>query len=220
MFPFLGRPEVAPLATGWIVALVSVACVPDTLPTVAASDTEEEEPGAVAVTVFTDQVQLFMEYPRLVPGLQARFLAHVTVLATGEPVRSGELRLEASLNGGTAKVFEAAQPTRDGLFIPVGAFESPGRYAARILVTSDQARETIPLADLLVHANLDEAHEAARAEAQEDPADTVPFLLEQQWRIPLLLQRPICATRWSRKSAGSTIGSSCGCSSSARRFPV
>ena len=50
----------------------------------------------VSVTVFTDEVELFMEYPRLIRGHEARFLAHVTVLATGQPVRSGSVTLEAT----------------------------------------------------------------------------------------------------------------------------
>ncbi|MBC8451332.1 MAG: efflux RND transporter periplasmic adaptor subunit [Planctomycetes bacterium] len=140
------------------------------------------------MTVFTDKVELFMEYPRLVPGLEARFLAHVTVLATGEPVRSGQLRLELSPTSGASRTFEATKPARDGLFIPVGALESPGVYGARIVVKSDQVEETIPLEPIVVHTNLASAFAAAEAEAEAEPKDAVPFLLEQQWKIGLLME--------------------------------
>jgi len=130
-----------------------------------------------------------MEYPRLVPGLEARFLAHVTVLATGEPVRSGQLRLELSDGPDGSRVLEAAQPARDGLFIPVGTFDVPGQYTARIVVTSDQIQETITLQPIVVHADMASAFEAAEAEATDEPADVVPFLLEQQWKIGLLMEQ-------------------------------
>ncbi len=147
-----------------------------------------EEPEPVAVTVFTDTVQLFMEYPRLFPGVEARFLAHVTVLETGAPIRTGELRLELTSGGGAMRTIEALQPTRDGLFIPEGTFDRPGQFQARILVESEQAQATIELAPIVVHQNLAEAFAAAEAEASEEPADAVPFLLEQQWKIGLLME--------------------------------
>ncbi len=39
----------------------------------------------ISVTLFTSKVLLFMEYPHLVQGEQAEFLAHFSVLATGSP---------------------------------------------------------------------------------------------------------------------------------------
>ncbi len=155
-----------------------------------ANPAEPAEPDPVAVTVFTDEVQLFMEFPRLLPGLEARFLAHLTVLADGAPVRSGQLRLELTPSTGPAVVFEALQPKRDGLFIPVGAMTSPGSYQARIVVASEQVNATIPLAPIEVYPDLDAAFAAAAAENQPDPVNAVPFLLEQQWKIGMQM-RPL-----------------------------
>ncbi len=42
----------------------------------------------ISITLFTSKVLLFMEYPHLVQGEQADFLAHFSVLSSGEPVRS------------------------------------------------------------------------------------------------------------------------------------
>jgi cobalt-zinc-cadmium efflux system membrane fusion protein len=172
-----------------VLLLLPGGCAPPPNQAVSASESAEEEPEPVAITVFTERAQLFMEYPRLVPGLSARFLAHVTVLATGAPIRSGQLRLEITKGPGGSRTLEAAQPTRDGLFIPVGAFDAPGIYQAQIVVTSDQLVETFALDPITVHADLASAFAAAEAEAQADPADLVPFLLEQQWKIGLLMQQ-------------------------------
>jgi membrane fusion protein, heavy metal efflux system len=169
--------------------MLSVSCGPSTKPSVIASQAEDESPEPVAITVFTDQVELFMEYPRLVPGRSARFLAHLTVLSTGEPVRSGRIRLELSHGIEPTIVFEAPRPTRDGLFVPVGVIDRPGEYQAKIVVQSDQVLETIFLPTIVVHPDLASALAAAESEAEQEPVNAVPFLLESQWKIGLLMQK-------------------------------
>ena len=194
MFKFLDHRTGGHSAALCAPLLVAAGCAPDTNQTVSAALAEDEGPEPVVVTVFTDKVELFMEYPRLVPGLEARFLAHVTVLATGEPVRDGQLRLELSQSTDGQlvrpwKVFEAPNPARDGLFIPVGALDAPGEYEARIVIKSAQVQETIPLPPIVVHADQASAHAAAEADGGEEPTDAVPFLLEQQWKIGLLMEQ-------------------------------
>ena len=170
------------------IALCTQACAPGADPASGAPPGPQgEEPEPVSVTVLTEKVELFMEYPRLVPGLEARFLAHLTVLATGEPVRSGRLEL-VLVRGSDSTHFEAPRPARDGLFIPVGALSAPGSHAASIVVQSDQVQEEIPLPPVVVHPDRASALAAAEAEAGE-PADAVSFLLEQQWKVQMLLGR-------------------------------
>jgi len=192
MFDFTGRRAALHSASLCALFLFALACAPEPAHTHAAAPAEDHAPEPVAVTVFTEKVELFMEFPRLVPGLEARYLAHVTVLATGEPVRSGTLRLELSDESGTVIPYVAPRPARDGLFIPISKLETPGTYAARIVVQSEQVEETIPLEPIVVHADIASAHAAAQAEAAAsgaDPPDVVPFLLEQQWKIGLLLEQ-------------------------------
>ncbi|MFT7667436.1 MAG: cobalt-zinc-cadmium efflux system membrane fusion protein [Planctomycetota bacterium] len=191
-----GHRNVGYVAASCALLFLAVGCAPDIT---SAKDTDHshdssgshahDTPDPVAVTVFTDKVELFMEYPRLVPGLEARYLAHVTVLATGQPVRSGRLRLELTRGSDATIVLKAPKPTRDGLFIPVSALEAPGEYEAKIIITSDQVEDTIPLAPVIVHANIHDAHHAAKADAIGEPKDAVPFLLEQAWKIGLLLEQ-------------------------------
>src|SRR5262245_32885202 len=59
------------------------------------------EPAQQTLTLFTPKVELYMEYPSLVRGEPAKFVSHFTVLATGEPVRSGSLTFEGSGQEGT-----------------------------------------------------------------------------------------------------------------------
>jgi len=149
---------------------------------------EDEGPDPISVTKFTSKVLLFMEYPHLVKGKDARCLAHFTVLATGEPVRSGTLTFEAKDPSGKTHSWKNDAPARDGLFIPEIRIDTAGTYAARLVLRSPQAEDVVGLGDLVVHPDDHEAIHAAEDMAEEEePPDAVPFLLEQQWKIGTLL---------------------------------
>jgi RND family efflux transporter MFP subunit len=147
-----------------------------------------EGPDPISVTLFTSKVQLFMEYPHLVKGMDAEFLAHVTVLATGEPVRSGTLTFDLARPDGTKQNLTLDAPKRDGLFVPEWDAGTPGRYGLRLIVDSPQVQDTIDVGELIVHVDEDSAFHAAEAAAEPDPPDLVQFLLEQQWKIGTLYE--------------------------------
>ncbi|MCH7592743.1 MAG: hypothetical protein IH989_08195, partial [Planctomycetes bacterium] len=149
---------------------------------------EDLEP--ISVTLFTDQLQLFMEYPHLVTGESARFLAHLTVLQTGEPIRSGSLHFRVTDTEGKTRKVVLDTPKRDGLFVPEWVFNTPGQHRLQLLLSSPQAQDTLDVGSVIVHADADAAFHAAEAAAEDDPPDLVPFLLEQQWKIGLL-QTPV-----------------------------
>jgi cobalt-zinc-cadmium efflux system membrane fusion protein len=152
---------------------------------------EELEP--TSATVFGERVLLFLEHPHLVRGVPARFLAHYSVLATGEPVRSGAVTLEIG-----STTFAADAPRRDGLFVPEGSLPSAGTFPARIVLRGEQAEETLDLGEVVVHASEADAA-AAAASGAEEPQDAVPFLLEQQWKIGLMLERASPRTLTERR---------------------
>jgi membrane fusion protein, heavy metal efflux system len=159
--------------------LIGASCGPD--PAAAAEDAAHSH-DPTSTTVFGERLLLFMEYPHLVRGVPARFLAHLTVLATGEPVRAGTVTLEIG-----ASRFSVDAPKREGLFIPEGSLPEPGTFAGRLVVKSGQAEEMLDLGEIIVHANEDGADQAAHAEVGEEPPNAVPFLLEPQWKVKLLL---------------------------------
>ncbi len=153
----------------------------------------DDEPAPLVVTLFTEELELFLEYPRLHPGVAARFLAHFTLLASGEnagePLRDGVVRLQLSQGGKLVQEISAQAPTRDGLFIPEWTVENPGEYAAQLIVESEAVHASIPLPPMLVHANLAAAKAAAHEQEHAGPGvpdDAIQFLMEQQWSIGLL----------------------------------
>ena len=149
----------------------------------------DDGPEPVGVTLFTSKVLLFMEYPRLVQGEPAVFLAHFSVLATGKPVRSGTMTLEATGPDGKVEVAKVEAPTRPGIFIPEHAFRSQGTYQGRLILDSPQVQDTIELGEMTVHPTAQAAQAAAHQAAGENPPDAVPFLMEQQWKVGTLLSQ-------------------------------
>ncbi len=149
---------------------------------------DDEGPDPISVTLFTPKVQLFMEYPHLVKGESADFLAHLTVLATGEPIRSGTLTFDLTLPDGKRVKETLKAPKRDGLFVPQRRFDAAGRYGLQLILESPQVEETIDVGELIVHPDAHEAEHAADAAAGAEPPDLVSFLLEQQWKIGTLYE--------------------------------
>ncbi len=153
------------------------------------SGVDHAELDPISITLFTDKVQLFMEYPHLVKGESAKFLAHLTVMETGEPIRSGSLHFKLTdLTGGTQKVV-LESPKRDGLFIPEWTFDTTATFTLELLLISPQVDDRISVGELVVHATVHDAEHAAEASAGDDPPNLVPFLLEQQWKIGTLYEK-------------------------------
>lgn len=150
---------------------------------------KEHGPDPVSVTVFTPKVELYLEYPHLVQGQPAKFLAHMTVLATGEPIRGGEFTLEA--NFGNSRPIEAHLPVprREGLYTPELTFASPGEYEAKITIEGSQVTDTIPIGKLVVYPDERSMLAVAESDKSEAPPNAVPFLMEQQWKINMLLHK-------------------------------
>jgi cobalt-zinc-cadmium efflux system membrane fusion protein len=172
------------IATVLCLSSILLPCGAGCTPTSAAAAEGEHEHDPASVTVFGERLLLYLEHPHLVRGVPARFLAHLTVLETGEPVRAGGVTLEI----GPARL-RADAPAREGLFVPEGAVGEAGTFAARLIVESAQAVETLEIGALVVHADAAGADAAAHAPAAEEPQDTVAFLLEPQWKVRLLLAR-------------------------------
>jgi len=158
------------------------------------------DPEPTSVTVFGERALLFLEYPHLVRGVEARFLAHLSVLVDGEPVRTGEVTLRI---GSVALV--AQVPKREGLFVPTGSLPAAGRFPGTLLVRSGQVEETLDLGEIVVHETAAETLKAATSGGEEDPPNAAPFLMEQQWKVKLLLAQAAPRTLIERLSVPAQI---------------
>jgi multidrug efflux pump subunit AcrA (membrane-fusion protein) len=145
-----------------------------------------DEP-TVKTTLWAKQIDIFLERPYAVAGKAIEPLFHVTVMKDGSAVTEGSLVFKAS--GPEQVEVRMAKPTRTGIFIPSVTFPKPGAYQAKMTIQTPQiegGQETIDLPPVVVYASAEEALAAAKAAPEEDAADAISFLKEQQWRVGLI----------------------------------
>ncbi len=156
-------------------ALLGAACGRASDP---AGEAAEVGPAGGVVTLFTDSTELFMEHPALIVGSPGTFAVHLTDLTDFAPLRSGRVTMRfAPRDGGPPLVVMQETPRAPGIYGPRPEFTKPGIYDLTILVESLQARDSISVPGLPVHATVAEAPVDSGG---EDAG--ISFLKEQQWK--------------------------------------
>lgn len=144
-----------------------------------ASHLDEGEIPTVAVTLWTETMELFMEYPEMVARRPGRFIIHLTVLDGFQPVRDGGITLAFTAPGGARVAHTADALLREGIFAPEVSLEQPGIYAVDLTYEGPAATSTFRIPRLRVHASTATVH------AHDDGADDgIVLLKEQQWKVP------------------------------------
>ncbi|MGH9160209.1 MAG: efflux RND transporter periplasmic adaptor subunit [Vicinamibacteraceae bacterium] len=141
----------------------------------------EEEPEALSVTRWTDQTELFAEFPPLTVGHTSRFAIHLTRLDTFKPLTDGHVEVHLRGGSGEPEVFRVERPSRPGIF---GVDVTPAHAGTRELVIAVRSRgvsDEHRVGEVEVHANAAAAR-AAAAEGGDDVAG-ISFLKEQQWTL-------------------------------------
>lgn len=158
---------------------------------------EEHEHGGIAVTLWTDSVELFYEHPPLVAGGPGEpWTIHVTDLEDFEPVMEGSLTLRLRGPDGQADEVTAESPARPGIFTPAPALPAPGRWEVEMEIRSPQVSERIEVPPV-------DVYESAPPEPEEEEAAAgISFLKEQQWVIPFAT-RPAVEREIARTIAAS-----------------
>lgn len=140
---------------------------------------QASEPEPVRHLRFGKQPMPDLEHPSLVKSQPARFLAHFSVLASGEPVREGRVQI---LLG--EQRMETDKPVRDGLFIPEGAAAVSGWQKLQVVLENVTLREAFDLGIVEVHEN----ERLVPAAQPGSPADAVGSGFKQQRSVGLLVQ--------------------------------
>lgn len=120
---------------------------------------EAEEPEPVAVTRWTEETELFAEYPPLQVGSTSRFTIHLTDLDDFQPLTEGRVVVELAYGGGATETFPVSGPSRPGIF---GVDVTPtraGSPAMTIRVDSSAAKDEHRLGPVEVSAANEEDHE-------------------------------------------------------------
>ncbi|MEZ4698365.1 MAG: efflux RND transporter periplasmic adaptor subunit [Rhodothermales bacterium] len=162
---------------------IAVGCGNDTDPATAADDHEEE--GGGAVTIWTDQSELFFEYPAMVAGRQSgAWAVHLTRLDDFSPITDGTLTLTFRAADGTAHETIVEAPTRPGIYGPRPTVEQAGLYHVAMTIAGSQLNDSYDIGTVPVYAAVEEIEPSP-----EEAGGGISFLKEQQWPIEFAVVR-------------------------------
>lgn len=139
-----------------------------------------EEKPAVDYTVWTDQTELFVEFPALIVGETSRFAAHFTVLNGHQPVREGRVTVSL-INGDKGIRHTVDAPSSPGIFGPSLQPKEGGVYQLVFELKTPTYSDRIVLNDIPIFATMEEAEKALAGEGENGNAIT--FLKEQAWKM-------------------------------------
>ncbi|MEN7973381.1 MAG: efflux RND transporter periplasmic adaptor subunit [Verrucomicrobiota bacterium] len=144
-------------------------------------DDHGHEAGAIAVTHFNDQSELFVEFPPLVVGEESGFAAHLTRLDNFRPVAEGRVTVKLSGGGLPEETFSVDKPSIPGIFRPVAIPAQAGERSVTLVLESHGLKSIHELGSYQVFAD----HESAMAAqpAEDEEGGEISFLKEQQWKV-------------------------------------
>jgi RND family efflux transporter MFP subunit len=144
-------------------------------------DGHGHDPGAIAVTHFTDLTELFVEYPALVVGAESAFAAHLTRLDDFRPVAEGRFTVRLSGGGAPQETFSVDVPSIPGIFRPVAKPAHAGERRLELSLESPGLSATHDLGPVKVFRDAESA--AAAQPTEEQGGEEISFLKEQQWKV-------------------------------------
>jgi len=139
--------------------------------------------GSGAVTQWTGETELFMEYPEIIVGRQATFAVHLTRLSDFAPIANSEVYFTFRSDDGTEISARETEVQVPGIYGPDITFRQAGRYDLTIEIYG-MVNDTLQVNGIPVYNS---ANEIPGAHAEEDP-NLITFLKEQQWDIPFATQ--------------------------------
>lgn len=145
--------------------------------------TSEQEPAAIAVTIWTDRTELFVEYPPLVAGTEAAFHIHLTDLSNFKPLREG--RVVVRFEGDAIQRFEVDGPSTPGIFNVSMKVPAARRYQVAVEVHSPNLTDELRVGPVTVYPD----QQSALASISTEEEGATSFLKEQQWTLDFATMR-------------------------------
>ena len=133
----------------------------------------------LVITDWTEQTELFVEFPLLIRGEASPFNVHLTRLSDFEPIEAGEVTVTLSGGGAAEERFAVSLPEAPGVFRPVVEPQHVERRRLAVHVGSERTDITHDLGEVEVFAD----RASARVAVDEDEeSGLISFPKEQQWR--------------------------------------
>lgn len=150
----------------------------------AAHDEHGPEVEPLNFTLFSNEYELFVEFPSLTVGQTSKFAAHFTQLNTYKPVSEGELTVSI-IKGDKGIRHRIDAPSSPGIFRPALQPKETGTYKLIFELNVSTGKVIFEIPEIQVYAN---ANEAVASLAEEDNGDEITFLKEQAWKTDFATQ--------------------------------
>ena len=134
----------------------------------------------VAMTIWTERAELFMEHAPLIAGAEVSFVAHLTLLSSFAPLTEGAVTITIAAADGTSIEARAEGPSSPGIFRPAVTPAKAGKCSMRMAIASPVLTEQIELGSCEIFADRAAAQLASGDEEEE--TGRITFLKEQQWK--------------------------------------
>ncbi len=158
-------------------------------------DAATDKPPMRAVTTWSRELELFMEFPAPTAGEPGKYITHLTHLEDFSPVMSGPLRYRFERDDGHVEEHIAETIARDGIFLPEIRIEKPGHYRLDLILgngedalTIDAGHVNVTAPGQMLAADDGHGHDHAAGEHGDEAGD-IAFLKEQQWRMDFAVQQ-------------------------------
>ena len=141
-------------------------------------DDHEHEAGTLSYTLFSNDYELFVEFPSLTVGQTSTFAAHFTQLNTYKPVSEGKLTVSI-IKGNKGIKHSVEAPSSPGIFRPALQPKEAGTYKLLFELESQSGNVKFEIPAIQVFAD---AMEAAHAIEEAVSGDEITYLKEQSWK--------------------------------------
>ena len=160
-----------------------------------------------SVTMWSNQMELFMEFAPLISNQESEFIVHLTKLENFKPVTSGQLSFVFDSHSGQPQTIIVDGVTRDGIFLKKITIKNPDEYDVILKYNGEGFSEIFDLGHIEVFADKAELEEHIHGDVerkqengdvdndsdhqhadehetdnQTHSASDITFLKEQQWK--------------------------------------
>lgn len=141
-----------------------------------------DEPGiSIDTVVWTEDVELYVEYPPLVVGERIEFVTHLTRLNPYQAVTEGNITVNLLKgNSGIRQTVDAV--AGNGIFIPALIPRESGRFQLYFDLDLPDINQRVALGNVQIFPSREIA-EQSLAIHEESPGD-IEFTKEQAWKVP------------------------------------
>ncbi|MCK5281434.1 MAG: efflux RND transporter periplasmic adaptor subunit, partial [Cyclobacteriaceae bacterium] len=137
-----------------------------------------QKPKTLSFTFFSDNYELFVEFPPLVVGKTTVFAAHFTQLNDYKPVSKGRLTISI-VKGGKGIKHTVEAPTSPGIFRPALQPKEAGMYRLEFLLENDNRISKFDAGEINVFAD---SESSVNSTNEAGSSDEITFLKEQAWK--------------------------------------